>query len=204
MRSIVHRLRLTSFIGIGLIAALGAAAQTAPASVEPYAPKAPDSVTLKDAFKDDFLIGVALNPRQFGNTDARTTALITREFNSATAENDMKWELLEPRANEFHFDVADKFIEFCRSHNLVVIGHNLCWHSQLPAWVSKPEAGQETLTKEVLLARLKNHIVTVAAHFKGKVKGWDVVNEAINDGNGEYRNSVFFRVIVKVYLALAF
>jgi len=201
--STAHRLRFTSLIAIGSIAALSAFAQTA-APVEPYAPKAPESVTLKDAFKDDFLIGAALNPRQFGNTDARTTEFITREFNCATAENDMKWEHVEPKPNEFHFEAADKFIDFCRSHDLVVIGHNLCWHAQLPSWVSKPDAGQETLTKDVLLARLKNHILTVAAHFKGKVRGWDVVNEAINDGNGEYRNSVFYRVIGKEYLPLAF
>ncbi|MEO7599263.1 MAG: endo-1,4-beta-xylanase [Opitutus sp.] len=204
MPSTAHRLRFPFFIATGLIFALGAVAQTASAPVEPYAPKAPESVTLKEAFKDDFLIGVALNPRQFGNTDPRTTELITREFNCATAENDMKWELLEPKPNEFHFDAADKFIDFCRSHDLVIIGHNLCWHAQLPAWVSKPDAGQETLTKEVLLARLKHHIFTVAAHFKGKVRGWDVVNEAINDGNGEYRKSVFYRVIGQEYLALAF
>lgn len=200
-----HRFRFTSLIAIGSIAALSAFAQSAaPSAVEPYAPKAPESASLKEAFKNDFLIGVALNPRQFSGTDARTTELITHEFNSATAENDMKWEHLEPKANEFHFEAADKFIEFCRSHDLVAIGHNLCWHAQLPSWVSKPDAGQETLTKEVLLARLKNHIMTVAAHFKGKVRGWDVVNEAINDGNGEYRNSVFYRVIGKEYLALAF
>jgi endo-1,4-beta-xylanase len=199
-----HYLRFTSLIVLGSIAAFSAFGETAATPLEPYAPKAPESATLKDAFKKDFLIGVALNPRQFSNSDARTTELIAREFNSATAENDMKWELLEPKPNEFHFDAADKFIEFCQAHDLVAIGHNLCWHAQLPSWVSKPDAGQETLTKEQLLARLKNHITTVAGHFKGKVRGWDVVNEAINDGNGEYRNSVFYRVIGKEYLALAF
>lgn len=167
-------------------------------------PKVSASVSLKDAFKDDFLVGVALNARQFGDTDPAATAVIAREFNCATAENEMKWEHLEPRPNTFHFEEADRFIEFCRRNHLVAIGHNLCWHSQLPSWVLKPEPGQDTLTRDVLLARLKNHIQTVAAHFKGKVLGWDVVNEAINDGDGEYRNSIFFRVIGKEYLALAF
>lgn len=167
-------------------------------------PQATAAATLKDTFKEDFLVGVALNARQFSGSNPQSTALIAREFNSATAENAMKWESLEPRNNEFDFNQADEFIEFCRQHNLTVIGHNLCWHSQLPAWVSKPDADQEKLTREVLLARLKNHVTTVAAHFKGKVHGWDVLNEAITDRTGEYRSSVFYRLIGKEYLALVF
>lgn len=198
------RLCLISLIAATALAFTCASAETPATVVAPYAPKAPASVSLQAAFKDDFLIGVALNARQFTDTDAQSTAFIAREFNSATAENDMKWEGLEPKPNTFHFEQADKFIDFCRKHNLVVIGHNLCWHAQLPSWVSKPDPGQETLTKEVLLARLKNHVQTVAAHFKGKVLGWDVVNEAINDGDGEYRKSIFFRLIGKEYIALAF
>ena len=184
--------------------AASALAGTAVNAETPTASTAPASASLRERFKDDFLVGVALNPRQFSDTDPKTTSVITQEFNCATAENDMKWEALEPKPDTFRFERADKFVEFCRKHDLVVIGHNLCWHAQLPSWVSKPDPGQETLTKDVLLARLKNHIQTVAAHFRGKVLGWDVVNEAINDGNGEYRNSVFFRVIGKEYIALAF
>jgi len=167
-------------------------------------PKAPASATLKDTFKDVFLVGAELSPRQFFGKDPQASAFVPREFNCATAENAMKWESLEPRNNQFRFEQADRFIDYCRSNNLVIIGHNLCWHAQLPSWVSKPDVGQDTLTKEVLLARLKNHITTVAAHFKGKVHGWDVVNEAIADGSGAYRESVFYRVIGKEYLALAF
>jgi len=173
-------------------------------SPAPVAPPAPPSASLKAAYGRYFLVGTALNARQYGDTDPATTALITREFNCATAENDMKWERTEPKPNTFRFTAGDAFVDFCHQHDLVVIGHNLCWHAQLPSWVSKPEPGQEKLTKEVLLARLKNHIQTVAGHFKGKVRGWDVVNEAINDGNGEYRNSVFYRVIGKEFLPLAF
>ena len=186
---------------------LDAVAETpagAVAPVEPYAPPAPASASLKGAYKGAFLMGVALNPRQFADSDPQTTDLIRREFDCATAENDMKWESLEPKADEFHFESADRFIDFCHSHDLVVIGHNLCWHAQLPAWVSKPDPGQETLSREVLLARLKNHVQTVAGHFKGRVRGWDVVNEAIADKTGEYRDSVFYRVLGPEFIALAF
>lgn len=203
MKSPLRPLHFVAVLAFSLMASFGAAAET-PAPVQPYAPPAPPEVTLKDTFKNAFLVGVALNPRQFADTDPRTTELITREFNCATAENDMKWELLEPKPDEFHFAAADRFIDFCNRHELVVIGHNLCWHAQLPSWVSKPEPGQETLTREVLLERLQNHIQTVAGHFKGKVRGWDVVNEAIADKTGEYRNSVFYKVLGPEYLVLAF
>lgn len=196
---------LAPLVAVSLVAlSISGRAQSGSASEAPVALPAPESASLKGAYGKYFLVGTALNARQYGDTDPAITALIEKEFNCATAENDMKWEMVEPKPNVFKFERGDKFVEFCQRHNLVVIGHNLCWHSQLPRWVSKPEPGQETLTKEVLLARLKNHVQTVAAHYKGKVHGWDVVNEAINDGNGEYRNSVFYRVAGKEYLALAF
>lgn len=204
----LSRLRLFPlFASVSLAFTASAFAETSvssAASPGPYAPAAPASATLKGTFKNAFLVGVALNARQFGGSDPKATALIEREFNCATAENAMKWEEVEPRNNSFDFKLADEYIDFCRQHDLTVIGHTLCWHSQLPAWVSQPDAGQEKLTKDVLLERLKNHIITVATHFKGKVHGWDVVNEAIADHTGDYRNSVFFRLLGKEYLALAF
>jgi GH35 family endo-1,4-beta-xylanase len=205
MAFIFPRLNFAPLVAAASIALTpGASAATPATPTEIHLPKAPASATLKDTFKNAFLVGVALNPRQFGGSDPQATALIAREFNCATAENAMKWEAVEPRNNDFEFKLADEYIDFCRQHDLAIIGHNLCWHSQLPSWVSQPDIGQEKLTREVLLERLKNHITTVAAHFKGKVHGWDVVNEAIADRTGEYRTSVFYRVIGKEYLALAF
>ena len=184
-------------------------AQTAPvaattsAPVAPFAPKAAASATLKDAFKGVFYIGVAMNRNQFSGTDAKGAALIAREFNSISPENVLKWEVVEPRNGEFSFEQGDQFVEFGLQNKMFIIGHNLCWHSQLPAWVSQPDPGQDTLTKEVLTERLRKHVLTVAAHYKGKINGWDVVNEAIND-NGTYRETVFYKIIGKEYLPLAF
>lgn len=186
----------------------GATPASAPAAaaapVAPFAPKAAASATLKDAFKDRFRIGVALNPGQFTESNAQGAALVAREFNSITAENAMKWDALEPQNGQFRWEQADRFVEFGQKHNMFIIGHTLCWHSQLPAWVSQPEPGQTELTKEVLMERLRRHIFTVVGRYKGKVKGWDVVNEAINDGAGTYRETVFYRVIGKEYLVHAF
>jgi GH35 family endo-1,4-beta-xylanase len=191
------------YLSISLLAGWLTLASAVVAETPAY-PVAPASATLKGTYGEYFLVGAALNAHQYGDTDSAMTAFITQQFNCATAENDMKWEMTEPKPNVFRFERGDKFIEFCQRHDLVAIGHNLCWHAQLPRWVSKPPAGEEKLTKEVLLARLKNHIQTVAGHYKGKVRGWDVVNEAINDGDGKYRDSVFLRVIGKEYLPMAF
>jgi GH35 family endo-1,4-beta-xylanase len=202
-RSASRRHRLPLYFLAGLLTA-GAGAQARAADDASTWPKAPESASLKGTYGKYFLVGTAINARQYSDMEPDVTALISREFNCATAENDMKWEVIEPKPNSFRFGPGDKFVDYCQRHDLVVIGHNLCWHSQLPSWVMKPEPGQEKLTKEVLLARLKNHVQTVAAHFKGKVRGWDVVNEAISDKTGEYRNTVFYRVIGKEYLALCF
>lgn len=168
------------------------------------ASSAPAATSLKEAFRNDFVIGAALNPAQFSERDAKAAALIKREFNTITAENHMKWMHVQPKEGEFTFEQADRFVQFGLDHNMWIVGHTLCWHNQLPKWVSTPPAGQETLTKEVLMERLRTHIHTVAGRYKGKVKGWDVVNEAIEDGTGKLRDSVFMKVIGKEYLVHAF
>lgn len=167
-----------------------------------------ESPTLRDAFKDAFLIGAAIRPDQVDGRNSQASALIVREFNALTAENAMKMGPIHPRPGNdpasYDFAAADAIVEFAQKHNLKLIGHTLCWHSQVPRWMREPEPGQSELTKEVLLTRLRDHIMTVAGRYKGRIHGWDVVNEAINDGAGDYRQSVFFKVIGKEYLALAF
>jgi endo-1,4-beta-xylanase len=198
MKMFPRSLRPALLIATGMVAPLysavaqpAAAAAVAPeAPVKPYAPKAAASVTLKDAFKSHFLVGAAINTNQASGQNAQATALITREFNTITSENDMKMGPIHPRAGNdlasYNFGPADAFVEFGLKNNMFIIGHNLCWHSQMPGWMSQPDAGQATLTKEVLMQRLKDHIFTVVGRYKGKVKGWDVVNEALADnGNAQ-------------------
>lgn len=172
--------------------------------ISPPGLSATEARTLKDAYHDAFLIGVAVNPAQFEETDKKGAELILREFNSISPENVLKWEHTEPRDGEFTFAAGDRYVAFGEQHHLAVIGHNLVWHNQLPAWVSQPPAGAEKLTREVLLDRLHRHIMTVAGHYRGRILGWDVVNEAIADGTGAYRDSVFYRVIGKEFLVMAF
>jgi endo-1,4-beta-xylanase len=95
----------------------------------------------------------------------------------------------------FDFELADQFVDFGVKNNMHIVGHTLIWHSQAPRWFFTDENGND-VSREVLIERMKNHIYTVVGRYKGKVHGWDVVNEAIED-NGSWRNSKFIRYLVK-------
>ena len=159
-------------------------------------------VTLKDALKDKFLIGVAMNEAQITEADSSSVAIIKNHFNSITAENCMKSEELQPMEGEFNFKLADQFVKFGEENNMYIIGHTLVWHSQAPKWFFTDATGKD-VTREVLIERMKNHIFTVVGRYKGKVKGWDVVNEAFED-DGSWRNSKFYQIIGEDYIRLAF
>ena len=159
-------------------------------------------VTLKDALKDKFLIGVAMNEAQITEADSSSVAIIKNHFNSITAENCMKSEELQPVEGEFNFKLADQFVKFGEENNMYIIGHTLVWHSQAPKWFFTDATGKD-VTREVLIERMKKHIFTVVGRYKGKVKGWDVVNEAFED-DGSWRNSKFYQIIGEDYIRLAF
>ena len=159
-------------------------------------------VTLKDALKDKFLIGVAMNEAQITEADSSSVAIIKNHFNSITAENCMKSEELQPVEDEFNFKLADQFVKFGEENNMYIIGHTLVWHSQAPKWFFTDATGKD-VTREVLIQRMKKHINTVVGRYKGKVKGWDVVNEAFED-DGSWRNSKFYQIIGEDYIRLAF
>ncbi|BCU78094.1 endo-1,4-beta-xylanase [Luteolibacter sp. LG18] len=158
--------------------------------------------TLKDAFKNRLLVGVAVRPHQFTGANATQAALIANQFNSITPENVMKWDALQPRENEFHFEQADRYVDFGTRNGMFTIGHTLVWHSQVPGWLFKDAAGNP-VDRETLLARMKKHIQTVVGRYKGRVKGWDVVNEALEE-DGTLRQSPWLKIIGEDYLAKAF
>lgn len=157
---------------------------------------------LKSVFTNDFLIGAALNPRHFSGDSNDEVLIVQKHFNTITAENAMKWMHLQPRQGEFAFTQANRFVEFGQKHGMTIIGHTLVWHSQTPRWVFQDQDG-EPLTREALLERMREHIHTVAGRYKGKVHGWDVVNEALND-DGTLRQSPWLKIIGEDYLVKAF
>ncbi len=168
--------RLLPFVCLTL---LGCQTQTATPPVATTTP-------LKDAARGHFLVGAAINAAQITGKDRAAVALIDAHFNTITPENDMKWQHIHPKLGRYDFTVPDQFVEFGRSRGMWMIGHTLMWHSQTPDWVFKGEDGKDA-SREVLLARLTDHIRTVVGRYRGKVQGWDVVNEAIRDEDGLLR-----------------
>jgi endo-1,4-beta-xylanase len=160
------------------------------------------SRTLRQAANGRFLIGTAVSSRHLGNP--KLSALIAEQFDCLTAENEFKPASLHPRPGEFRFATADKIVDFARQHRMKVIGHTLCWHSRSPAFLYRGVDGKP-LPRDEALKNLKDHIDGVMGHFKGKVVGWDVVNEAISDAKGEYlRDTPARRAIGDDYIVKAF
>ncbi len=156
---------------------------------------------LKDYYKDYFPIGVAVSPRALKTDEA---GLILQHFNSMTPENAMKMGPIHPRENEYAWQDADSIAAFAQRHNLRLRGHTLVWHNQTPSWLFTDASGN-TVSKEVLLQRIKDHIAAVVGRYKGKIYAWDVVNEAISDKPDEYlRPSRFLQIIGEEYIAKAF
>ena len=210
--------------------------------------------TLKSAYKDHFLVGVAINRsiatgaagRRGKGLVEKDIALVKEQFNQIAPENDLKWQLIHPRegADGYNFEPADAFVEFGQKNNMYIVGHTLVWHSQTPNWVfagnnpppgaaaaptkepNAPAADAGTpgrrgrrgfgggfgrgytgprASREELLQRMREHIHTVVGRYKGKIKAWDVVNEAIADGGEEVlRNSLWLQIIGPDFIAKAF
>ncbi len=158
--------------------------------------------TLKNVFKDDFLIGTAVSIEQFYEQDIQQTNLIHTHFNSITSENTLKWEMIHPLANEYTFEASDQFVLFGEKHQMVIIGHALIWHQQTPAWVFEDEQGN-TVDRDTLLKRMRNHIHTLVDRYKDRIHGWDVVNEALNE-DGTMRASPWMKIIGEDYVIKAF
>ena len=155
---------------------------------------------LKDVYKDYFAIGVAVNQRNISNETQ--AALIKNEFNSITAENDMKPEPTEPREGQFNWQNADRIANFCRANGIKLRGHCLMWHAQIGRWML-----DDNPTKEVFYARMKNHIQQIVTRYKDVVYCWDVVNEAMSDdpkAEDPYRQSAMYKLCGDEFIAKAF
>ncbi len=160
------------------------------------------SVHLKDAFKNKFLIGTALNTWQLTGKEPGAMEVAKQHFNSIVAENVMKSARIQPREGEYNFALADQFVEFGEQHDMHIHGHTLIWHSQAPDWFFEDQNG-DPVSPEVLKQRMKDHIYVVVGRYKGRVHSWDVVNEAIED-DGTYRESKFYEILGEDFVKLAF
>ena len=168
----------------------------------------------------------------FGNRSVeqvnKDIALTKEQFNQTSPENDLKWESIHPRegADGYNFGPADAYVDFGLKNHMFIVGHTLVWHGQTPNWVfagttppppAPPANGPggrsgrgfgyngPRATREELLQRMRDHIHTVVGRYKGKVKVWDVVNEAVADGGPDtLRNSLWRQIIGPDFIAKAF
>ena len=169
---------------------------------------------LKDAYKDYFTIGVAVNKTNI--SDPAQIAIIKKQFNSVTAENAWKPGEIHPKEGVWNFGLADSIANFCRENGIKMRGHCLCWHSQFADWMFTDKKGKP-VKKEVFYERLRDHIHTVVNRYKDVVYAWDVVNEAMADDGrpfefvdgkmvpaSPYRQSRHFKLCGDEFIAKAF
>jgi endo-1,4-beta-xylanase len=177
------------FCSIGLLAAS--------CSSSKKAGDAGGSPSLKEVFKKDFVMGTAVNTGQIEEKDPAAAALIQAQFNGLTPENIMKCEIIHPEWDRYDFTLADKLVDYGKKINAPVYGHTLIWHSQLSPFIRKIQSVDSFRTF------FTNHITTIAARYDGKLKSWDVVNEALNE-DGTLRKSVFLEKLGEEYIVEAF
>ena len=155
------------------------------------------------------------------------TELVKKQFNQIVNENDLKWLLVQPRpgADGYNWAPADAFVQFGLDNDMYIVGHTLVWHSQVPSWIfqADPYAEREEdaeaeqnpwkrrapveplASREQLLERLREHIFAVVGRYKGKVKMWDVVNEALADrGDDVLRQTYWTQIIGDDFIIKAF
>ena len=158
--------------------------------------------TFQETMGKYFLVGAAVNTFLPDGQDPAAEEVVKKQFNQVVAENCMKGEKNHPEVNRFDFTDGDKLADWAEKNGKTLIGHCLVWHSQPPKWMFTDAKGN-LVSREVLIGRMYNHIMNVVTHYKGRVKGWDVVNEAFED-DGSYRKSLYYKIIGPEFIELAF
>ncbi|MDG1043233.1 MAG: endo-1,4-beta-xylanase [Flavobacteriaceae bacterium] len=149
--------------------------------------------TLSSHFKGLFHLGAAINEETILGKDSKSVSIVKSEFNSITPENSLKWMYIQPKANQFEFKVADRFVQLGLENDMYIVGHALVWHNQLADFM------QTINDSDQIQGYIANHINTVVSRYKGKIDAWDVVNEAF-DEDGSLRKSVFYNNLGEDYI----
>jgi endo-1,4-beta-xylanase len=163
---------------------------------------ADEAPSLKRLVPKGMLIGAALNQAQSDGKDTTSVGIVTRHFNTITPENMLKWEVVHPEPNRYAFEAQDRLVAFGQQHGMFVVGHTLVWHQQTPAWVFKGDDGKP-IGREALLERMRSHIETVVGRYRGRIQGWDVVNEALAE-DGTLRKSPWLDGLGEDFIYKAF
>ncbi len=158
--------------------------------------------TLKDAYRNLWRTSVSVNQWQVEGDQSKDWPAVVENFDWVVAENCMKCEVVHPKEGVYDFTLADQFVDKAKAAGLKVLGHCLIWHSQCAKWFHYDDEGK-LVSPEVLKKRMREHILTVMNHFRGRADAWDVVNEAFED-DGTPRKSLFYQILGSDYIPLAF
>lgn len=143
-------------------------------------------VPLKEAFADDFLVGVAVAQNIITRNETPSIDLICEQFNAVSPESVLKPEYIHPTPEVWDFSEGDAYCQFAADHGLKALGHTLMWHNQTPDhfWL---HADGSVKSPEEMKATLEEYVEKTVTHFAGKVYAWDVVNEVVSEEGG-YRH----------------
>jgi endo-1,4-beta-xylanase len=158
---------------------------------------------LREAYKNKFLIGTILGFDVLQGGAPLKLQIAQKYFNALTPENSLKPASVEPREGQFTFAEGDRLVEIARQTGACPIGHVLVWHGQTPQWFFEGQNGKP-MSRELALQRMRNYIHAVVGHYRGRIKQWDVVNEAIDDGPGLLRDTPWRRAIGDDFIEQAF
>jgi endo-1,4-beta-xylanase len=186
--------RLLALVASGLLTA---------ATFAPVFLRAADApATLRGAAPASLLIGCGASSLDV--RDPKISTMIARQFNCLTADNEMMPAMLVDDAGRYDFARGDIIARFAQDHGMPFFGQMLVWHHITRDWLFKDPAGRP-LPREQALKNLRDYIQTVAGHYRGRVKAWNVVNEALSDQDGEYlRDTPARRAIGDDFIAKAF
>jgi endo-1,4-beta-xylanase len=159
----------------------------------------PSSPSLREHFAGSFELGTCVGGTLPASLRADELELLERHFAVLTPENCMKPGPTHPERGRFDFTAPDALVRFAEARGMSVVGHCLCWHQQSPPWLFASGLG-----REAALDQLREHIHGVAGRYRGRLQGWDVVNEAIAE-EGEYlRDTPALRAIGPDFVRQAF
>ena len=159
--------------------------------------EAKKTTSLKDTYKNNFLIGAAINDNLILEKDTLAVNVLKNDFNTITPENIMKWMYVHPQPDTFYFDMTDKYVAFGEKNNMNIVGHTLVWHSQIAPFMD------EVKDSAVMAKHIENQVNTIVGRYKGRIHTWDVVNEALNE-DGTFRESNLLKVMGESYIEHAF
>jgi endo-1,4-beta-xylanase len=200
-------MKLSRVAAVGALAAVALYSTTLSASVADEATanhqqRPSVDQPLRDlAKRNNLQVGTAVDFTAL-TSDTAYRERVASEFSSITAENVMKWQLLEPTRGRLDFAAADQLVDFAKRNGQRVRGHTLLWHNQLPDWLNEGVASG-AITPDQLRGILRQHVFDVVGHFRGQLYQWDVVNEVIDD-NANLRDTIWLRNLGPGYIADVF